>query len=30
MIEYEVNGKVIKVKPEHEQQFLEKYPNANI
>ena len=28
MIEYEVNGKVIKVRPEHEQQFLEKYPNA--
>ena len=28
MIEYKVNGKVIKVKPEHEQQFLEKYPNA--
>jgi len=28
MIRYRVNGKVIKVRPEHEQQFLEKYPNA--
>ena len=28
MIQYKVNGKVIKVKPEHEQQFLKQYPTA--
>ena len=28
MKRYRVNGKVIKVKPEHEQQFLQEYPNA--
>jgi len=30
MLEYSLNGKIVKVRPEHEQQFLENNPSATL